>query len=465
MTSIYGVNFDAVALEKTQKILKKVYETKGKFLELAKKESDKIDGGGRYARIPLHVAGNENNGTRRADMTGNARMLPDYGEGQQFAEGQVGITNYYHTLSLDRAKVDASKGNENSIINMISFEMDNGMTDAIKQINKILNRDGSGFVAEIITDDNSATQSVRMCGAVLKNGGTATTAADYFNGVSASHLRVGKRYQIIEWDNGTGKFNYVAPTVNADTYITLSSVDVSSKQIILSSAVDTTKVANRYFLAEFGNVYCTNATNYVSNDPIGILSLVNSGNISVFGIANALDNVYPVNINAATASYWNSKKDTSTSLRDFDEFTLMSLLLQMEAEGLSSFDNFRLYCTPTTLLKCAKILSTNEQKIYTEALKGGYKITKFAGLNQDVGFIDDIDAAENTIRGFSFDNLILPTIFDSILTWDNQSGRIWDTGKINRKDVIMAVIYARFNLAINVRNHSFVYESLDPALV
>lgn len=464
MATMYGVNFDAIALEKTPKILKKVYNTKGRLMQMFKKDTTRIEAGGKYARIPLHVGGNVNDGTRRVDMQGSARLMPAYGDGQQFDEGRVNITNYYHSHYLDRAKVDALKGNNDAIIELIAFEMDKGMSDAVKQINRLLHRDGTGLICELVSDANSATQQICMCGADLKTGGNAVLGADYINGVPMTHLRKNKQYQVIKWTAGTGKFNYVAPTATANDAITLSSMNINNRTITLSSAVDTSAAADRFFLAEFGNVYCEDKTTFISNDPLGLISLVNQGNIKIRGAAaieNILDNSKVCDIDAVSKDYWNSKGNYATVLRDWSEHETLKLLQMMDFEGLEDWKNFVMMLNPDALLKIATILEDDTQKMFYETLEGGYRLGKFRGLNADVGFVEDWDAAENTIRGFKFDYMLLATIIDDILNWDNFDGQIWTTGKINRQDAIMAMIYARFNAAITARNQSFVYNALD----
>ncbi len=464
MATMYGINFDAIAFEKTPKLLKTLYNNKGKLLQMVKKDTTRIEAGGKYARIPLHVGGNVNDGTRRVDMVGNARLMPAYGDGQKFNEGRVNITNYYHSHYIDRAKLDALNGKNDAIIDVLAFEMDKGMSDAIKQINRLLHRDGTGLICELVTDANNATQGIAMNGADLKTGGNATLPADYINGVPITHLRKDKMYQVIKWTAETGKFNYAAPTATVNDYVTIVSSNINNRTITLSSAVDTRAAADRFFLAEFGNVYCEDKTTFISNDPMGVSGLINQGNIKIRGAAaieNILDNSKVCDIDANANDYWNSKGNMVKVLRDWSEYETLKLLQTMDFEGLEDWKGFVMLIHPDQMLKVATILEDDTQKIFYEELQGGYRLGKFRGLHSDVGFVDDWDAAENTIRGFKFDHLLLPTILGEILSWDNADGKIWTTGKINRQDAIMAMIYGRFNLATTARNQSFVYNGLD----
>ena len=110
---IYGTNFDAILKEKTPLILKTIFERRGKLMGIAKKDSDRISGNGKYARVPLRTGGNVNDGTRTtANVTSAQRLMPAFVDGQQYNEGILKLINFYQTLYLDRAVVDAQKGNE-----------------------------------------------------------------------------------------------------------------------------------------------------------------------------------------------------------------------------------------------------------------------------------------------------------------------------------------------------------------
>lgn len=470
MASIYGVNFDAVAFEKTPKILKTLYQRQGRFLKHVKVDTTRIDAGGKYARIPLHTGGNVNDGARRADMTGNARLMPNWGDGQQYAEGRMDITNFYMSHYLDRAKVDALKNNKDGLITLIADEMDKGMKDAVKQVNRMLHRDGTGILAEIVSDANSATHSVAMAGASLKTSGVATTAADYINGLPIQHFRARKKYSVIKYSGGV--FSFVAPTATYDDYITAESIDAANLTVTFSAAIDTSAAGDRFFIAEHGNVVCTGAATFQSSEPIGIMGLVNNGNIIIRGAADIsgifpasgdINRNYVCNINASN-SYWQSKGNYASSLRDFSEFDLIGQIQEMDFEGVEDFEKFMLMLNPVTLKKVGAILEDDTQKIFYETLDGGWQVGKFNGMGIDVKFLPDWDAALHTIRGFDFNNLILASIMAEILSWDNADGSVWTTGKINRMDAIMAMIYARYNMGITARNFSFVYNSLDPSV-
>ena len=300
-----------------------------------------------------------------------------------------------------------------AIINLVADEMDAALKDTIKQNNRLLHRDGSGLVAEIVTVNDTTSQVVNMCGGIDTDGTyDATTSAAYNRNVPVTHLRVRKRYQLLikdgsDWKVTTG----TAVASTATSYLILKTLTSSTQTCVFTNEAGaevtllldngdsitawdaasgasgsiTVATADRFFLVEYGNVLQQADDLLIeSNDPYGLLALISDADITPFGLTGSSTftgtQEQVMNI-AGSNSWWQSVvSENSGTMRTFDQFALMDLIDDVEAAGKDSFEDFLLFLNPKMLITVANILSQNEDKIYYEGLRGGYKVGRFSAF-------------------------------------------------------------------------------------
>ncbi|HPN32321.1 MAG TPA: hypothetical protein PKY81_15325 [bacterium] len=469
MDELFG-ELQPIILEKIDGVIEDQLSESGKAIALMQKEAAVIDSGGKKTTIKLHTGRNTNFGMRREDMSQNVRKLPPTGDGQKYDETGIYITNAYLNVTLRNAAISAAKGQggeagKNALRDVVASELDLGLGDAFEYLNRVMQRDGSGLLYEILSDVNNAVQTVIGNCAMLDlsaNSGSpsATNPAHYMNGIPLNHLDDTSRVQILKLKAGV--FTNVTP--GSLGYVEVVDISVENNTIEFSAAVDCSDADARYFITIYNNIEVV-SNKILSAEFYGFPALYGKGNLKPFGL-DIMKQPHIQEIDADANRYWNGIDDRPTSMREFNEYVFMKKIRQAKING-ANLRKFLCILPGELLIKVAEILRQNEHKTYEKEIEGGWSVVTYNANGQTIGFVEDDNAPMNTIQGVPFDKTILKTARKNIFNMTNDetgANMVWHNLQILGEDAVQATITGRANTGTRKRKAGFLYGSLNDKL-
>ena len=193
------INTAAAQLEQVRKILGEIYETSDQISALIKKNGEKIENVSRYLyRIPLEQYA----GGTGAKYSANGGAFP-IGTGMKITSLQAG---YFYSVKWFRVtdeQVDTSKSTQQSIVNVMSKTLADGMVEAAVDDDVIFHTDGTGELTNVVggqsSDSKPTTSSL-----------TFNTAGDT---LGISRLREGMVVDVWAQDGSAKRTGITAGTV------------------------------------------------------------------------------------------------------------------------------------------------------------------------------------------------------------------------------------------------------------
>lgn len=178
--------------------IEKLFNEEPGTLKKMKKSPRSI--GGKGLVIPVNLKGNEKGQGSMNEL--EALREPAY---QQIEDFRIKPKVFTHTIRLSGLSMEIAKGDEESFADNFTYQMEEGLKDAMKERNAQLFRDGSGRIAQV-------------------NGAVVNTDTITFDNGVPTHFRRGIFVDIINGGN-----------VKQVNNVEIVDVDIANNQIVLAS--------------------------------------------------------------------------------------------------------------------------------------------------------------------------------------------------------------------------------------